>query len=234
MTEFTGAWRPWRLKRVRFCSIDTITVDSPKYWHSLHQSVLYSDVLVVILRGKLHLTQDAIGVEYNKRHCCIRFIFFKPSKDEAGFIAWQHIVLWNNGFREMGGNIENISPRWHNEWVGFWWHDDVIKWKHFPRYWPFVRGIHRWPVNSPHKGQWRGALMFSLISAWINGWVNNREAGDLRRHRAHCDFAVIEYEASFFNAIVKPCNVIIAPNWVLLKIKSFNQAINQTTFKYIT
>ena len=32
-------------------------------------------------------------------------------------------------------------------------HDDVIKWKHFPRYWPFVRGIHRSPVNFPHKGQ---------------------------------------------------------------------------------
>ena len=32
-------------------------------------------------------------------------------------------------------------------------HDDVIKWKHFPRYWPFVRGIHRSPVNSPHKGR---------------------------------------------------------------------------------
>ena len=63
-------------------------------------------------------------------------------------------------------------------------HDDVIKWKHFPRYWPFVRGIHRSPVNSPHKGQWRGALMFSLIRVWINGWVNNREAGDLRRYRA--------------------------------------------------
>ena len=44
-------------------------------------------------------------------------------------------------------------------------HDDVIKWKHFPCYWPFVRGIHRSPVNSPHKGQWRGALMFSLICA---------------------------------------------------------------------
>ena len=50
-------------------------------------------------------------------------------------------------------------------------YDDVIKWKHFPRYWPFVLGIHRSPVNSPHKGQWRGALMFSLISAWINGWL---------------------------------------------------------------
>ena len=39
-------------------------------------------------------------------------------------------------------------------------HDDVIKWKLLPRYWPFVRGIHLLPVNSPHKGQWRGALMF--------------------------------------------------------------------------
>ena len=39
-------------------------------------------------------------------------------------------------------------------------------------------GIRRSPVNSPHIGQWRGALMFSLIYAWINGWVNNREAGD--------------------------------------------------------
>ena len=70
-------------------------------------------------------------------------------------------------------------------------HDDVIKWKHFPRCWPFVRGIHWSPENSSHKGQWRGALMFSLIHAWINGWVNNREAGDLRRHRAHHDVIVI-------------------------------------------
>ena len=43
------------------------------------------------------------------------------------------------------------------------------------------------PVNSPHKGQWRGALMFSLICARINDWVNNRKAGDLRRHRVHYD-----------------------------------------------
>ena len=70
-------------------------------------------------------------------------------------------------------------------------HDDVIKWKHFPRYWSFVRGIHRSPVNSPHKGQWRGALVFSLICTWINAWVNNREAGDLRRHHAHYDVMVM-------------------------------------------
>ena len=70
-------------------------------------------------------------------------------------------------------------------------HDDVIKRKHFPRYWPFVRRIHRSPVNSQHKGQWRGSLMFSLICVWINGWMNNREAGDFRRYRAHYDVIVM-------------------------------------------
>ena len=70
-------------------------------------------------------------------------------------------------------------------------HDDVIKWRRFPRYWPFVRGIHWSPVNSPHKGQWRGALMFLWSAPWINGWVNNRETGDLRRHCAHYDVTVM-------------------------------------------
>ena len=43
----------------------------------------------------------------------------------------------------------------------------------------------------PHKGQWRGALIFSLVCAWINVWVNNRDAGDLRRHHAHYDVTVM-------------------------------------------
>ena len=70
-------------------------------------------------------------------------------------------------------------------------HDDVIKWKHFQRYWPFVWGNHRSPVNSPNKCQWRGALMFSLFCTRINGWVNTREAGDLIRHRTHHDAIVM-------------------------------------------
>ena len=70
-------------------------------------------------------------------------------------------------------------------------HDDVIKWKHFPLYWPFVRVSNRSPVNSPHKGQWRGALMFSLICAWTNGSVKNRDAGDLSRHHAHYDVSAM-------------------------------------------
>ena len=68
--------------------------------------------------------------------------------------------------------------------------DDVTKWKHFPRYWTFVWGIPRSAVNSPHKGQWRGTLIF-FICVWINDWVNNREACELRRHRAHYDVIVM-------------------------------------------
>ena len=69
-------------------------------------------------------------------------------------------------------------------------YDDVIKWKHFPSHWSFALEIHWSPVNSPHKGQWRGALMLSLICAWINGWVKNLEAGDLS-HLAHFDVSVM-------------------------------------------
>ena len=61
----------------------------------------------------------------------------------------------------------------------------------FPRYWPFVRGIHRWPMNSPHKGEWGVALSFLIICAWIYGWVNNHEAGDLRRYRTYYDVIVM-------------------------------------------
>ena len=70
-------------------------------------------------------------------------------------------------------------------------HDDVIKWKCFPGYWLFVRGSHRSPLDFPHKDQWCGALMFSLICAWINDGVNNRGAGDLRRHHSHYDVIVM-------------------------------------------
>ena len=79
-------------------------------------------------------------------------------------------------------------------------HDNAIKWKHFTRYWPFVRGFHRSPANSSHKGQWRGDLMFPLICAWINVWANNREAGVLRRHCAHYD--VIVMVATYLEGVV--------------------------------
>ena len=64
-----------------------------------------------------------------------------------------------------------------------WWRHQM---KTFSALLAISAGIHRSQVNITHKSQWRGALMFSLICAWINGWVNN-EAGDLRRHCAHYD-----------------------------------------------
>ena len=98
----------------------------------------------------------------------------------------QKVANWNEWLENEKTNILYASfPRMH---------DDVIKWKHFPRHWPFVRGIHRSPVNSLHKGQWHGALMFSLICAWIKGWVNNRVAGGLRRHRVHYDITVMTFD----------------------------------------
>ena len=72
---------------------------------------------------------------------------------------------------------------------GYWTEMKKTWWRHqmesFSASLAFVWGIHRSTVNSPHKGQWRGALMFSFICAWINGWVKNHEAGYLRRHRSH-------------------------------------------------
>ena len=69
-------------------------------------------------------------------------------------------------------SVTCLSCSWKKLQSGFvsMYHDDVIKWKHFPRYWSFVKGIHPSPVNSRHKGQWRGALMLSMICVWINGW----------------------------------------------------------------
>ena len=91
-------------------------------------------------------------------------------------------------------NSASNNPCWptchQGQWVNLS-HDDVMKWKDYPRYWPFVRVIHRSQVDSPHRGQLRGTLMLSLICPWTNGWINNRDAGDLRRHRAHYNVAVI-------------------------------------------
>ena len=132
-----------------------------------------------------------------------------------------------------------MSPDTH--WWGYYpnslLHDDVIKWKHFPRYWPFVRGIHRSPVNSPHKGQWCGALMFTLICARINGWVNNREAGDLRRYRAHCDVIVMYVFKSHFkigHACVKITRAQSSNKSERLELKIGHQESNPVIFTRAT
>ena len=102
----------------------------------------------------------------------------------------------------MSANIAGVADCcffscWHVHLLTYPLHYDAIKLKHFPRYSPFVRGIHWSPVNSPHKGQWRRALMVSLICTWKNSWTNNRDAGDLRHHRTNHDVSVMCYLFKF-------------------------------------
>ena len=82
-------------------------------------------------------------------------------------------------------------------------------------------GIQRSPVSSPHKVQWRGTLMLSLICAWRNGWENNRTAGDLRRHRLHYDVTI----RRIMNTIIF---VYGFPDdwWVMWKINPYPDYIN--------
>ena len=79
-----------------------------------------------------------------------------------------------------------------------WLDISVSRWRHqmktFSALLALCAGNSPVTVNSPHKGQWRGTLMFSLICAQINDWVNNREAGDLRRHRGHYDIIVMTWD----------------------------------------
>ena len=117
-------------------------------------------------------------------------------------------------------------------------HDDVIKRKHFLRYWPFVWGIHRSPVNSPHKGQWRGALMFSLVCAWIKDWVNNREAGDLRRQRAHYDVTIMCFVLFIFTIFVDfrgvtftSIHTAMQPQWQLSTLGHYRILVESTWSK---
>ena len=84
-------------------------------------------------------------------------------------------------------------------------HDYGIKWKYFPRYRPFFNGIHRSPVDSHHRGQWRGALILSLMCAWTNRWASNRDAGDLRRHCAYYDVTVMiqsNHDLDYYHRVV--------------------------------
>ena len=123
-------------------------------------------------------------------------------------------ILWKGpstrGYMKQSGTFLwkiNLISRWFQSgWTEMynWYllHGDVVKWKHFLRYWPFVRGINRSPVNSPHKGQWRGALIFSLICAWMNGWVNNSETGDWRHHCAHYDVTAMCVVISHFDKVL--------------------------------
>ena len=102
------------------------------------------------------------------------------------------------------------TPKWHTH---FMLHGAFIRWKHFLRYWPFVRGIHRW-----HKGQWHGALVFSLINAWTKCWENNRNAGDLTPSRSfwrHCNVFIL---IVFHDDMIRLCYMMTSSNGNIFRV----------------
>ena len=116
---------------------------------------------------------------------CWRQMDIKVSKDLISLTRKTSSKLWIPGL--VQGSHRWSLPHISSYTKALWWRHQIKT---------FVRGIHRSPVNSPHKGQWRGALMFSFVCAPMNDWVNNREAGDLRRHRAHYDVTVMRCKRS--------------------------------------
>ena len=98
-----------------------------------------------------------------------RFIVYWPINDRSRFVIYS-----------MGENIGE-NRRWHHQV------------KTCSALLALCAFVHRWLVNSPHKGQWGGALIFSLICTWTNDWANNRDVGDLRRHHPHYVVIVITF-----------------------------------------
>ena len=170
------------------------------------------------------------------RHCNVIFAVIDASfKPPPGLL--QGKLHWPGDYEQCLAISTNYSNQGENRQLNGGYcrvsvapipvsHDDVIKWKHFPRYWSFVRGIHRSPVNSPLKGQWRGALMFSLVCVWRNGWVNTRKAGDLRRYRDHYGVTVMFYSYIYlficsFNHMLFTCLLFIFERVLQFFLSSF-------------
>ena len=107
-------------------------------------------------------------------YCHIEQTVECPVKWDAFALMWRHLNATGTRSNESQQNA--------------WWRHQM---ETFFALLALCAGNSPVPVNSPHKGQWRGALMFSLICSWINDWVNNREAGDLRRHRGYYDVSVM-------------------------------------------
>ena len=121
-------------------------------------------------------------------------------------------------------------------WADTWWRHQM---ETFSALLALCAGNSPVTGEFPHKGQWRGALMFYLICACTNGWVNNLDAGDLRRHRAHYDVTVMrqnEYSpflcVSVYRHIFHPCLcltpfLVLFPWSLFLTWPNYNKAMEK-------
>ena len=116
---------------------------------------------------------------------------------EAVFTELSDDIMHHNN---KVSNQLHMAPTWPfcTKFAIAWWRHQMetfsallVTGNHLPWYWSSLLGKFLSPLDSPNKGQWRGALVFSLICAWINGRAYNRDADDLRCYRAHYDVTVM-------------------------------------------
>ena len=144
-------------------------VNSPHKGPVMRKMVPFDDVMMIFVTSQYHTGFDNTG---NCFEC-----------HKAKHYSY---LTWNICTMSLATNTHSLNCDY-----SFISYDDVIKWKHFLRYWPFVWGIHRSPPRGFPSQRWLGALMFPLTYAWINDWANNRAAGYLRRHSTHYNVTVI-------------------------------------------
>ena len=107
---------------------------------------------ITFLKLRLHISWFI----FNALRCVLNNCYFADKIYKCFF--------WNESHCTLIHYIPHIcSWRPNGQYVSH--HDDIIKWKHFPRYWRFVREIQRSTLDSHHKGRWHGALMFFFSSA---------------------------------------------------------------------
>ena len=165
-------------------------------------------------RPKYFFNSNLATFQLSITYCFVVSLKFYPEHGSITFIRRLNVILYwlvfaqykyNFGYIFYIATTTNIILDKPNIMASYDFvamsHDDVIKWKHFRRYWPFVRGIHRSPVNSQNKDQWRGAVMFSLIFAlnkrlskqsW--GWWFETPSRSLWRHCNDSFYIDVWYE----------------------------------------
>ena len=116
-----------------------------------------------------YMTWDALSIMI-----CVRVIHWPPLES-----ARRREIVHDSNVFFVVMKIKLLSKRSSESWRLYdvtlmlaFFHDDVMKWKHFPRYWSFVRGIHQSPVNSPHTKASNAELWCFLGCNWMKGWVN--------------------------------------------------------------
>ena len=178
--SFWTAWQQWLSAMISFVFIehhrecayssrfvlcyDLLLVDS--WWR--HQMETFS-ALLAICAGNSPVTGEFPAQRPVTRSFDV-FFDLRLNK-RLSKLSWG---WWFETLSRLLWRHRNVYPSWRRHQM-----------ETFLRYWPFVRGIHRSQMPMTRS------FMFSLISAWTNGWANNRDVCDLRRHRAHYDATIL-------------------------------------------